>query len=163
MSDPFVREASPGDVAELAPNLRACDRAECIALGWDPEKALEASYASSTQRYAIIDGSSVIGMFGAGPTDMPQLGSIWLLGSDRIQGIRFRFLRESRTWVERMHGEFPALWNRADSRNLLHLRWLQWLGFTIIGTAPHETSGVVFHQFIKVKPPCAYSKQSPAA
>jgi len=153
-----AREAFLDDVRSLGPRLREADKREIVSRGEDPELALEASWESSTQRYAIIrsDGTC-IGIFGVGPAHhMSQkfgmsVGCVWMLGSNDLRHVRYSFLRQSREWVETLSKNYSVLWNWVDARNALHLKWLEWLGFKIIGTAPIGKSGELFHQFIKVK------------
>lgn len=154
----FVREAFRDDVRSLGPRLRRADRAEVIARGMDPELALESSWESSTQRYAMIrsDGTC-IGICGVGPAHhMSQnlgmsVGCVWMLGSNDLRLVRYSFLRQCKEWVDTLGRNYDILWNWVDARNALHLKWLEWLGFKIIGTAPIGQSGELFHQFIKVK------------
>jgi hypothetical protein len=153
-----VRPATMADVIDLTPKLRAADRREIMSLGSTPDSALLESFLSSTQRYAFTDDSgTILGMFGVGPNaDMSlalgqPVGCVWMLGSDGIKGVRHAFLKQCLGWVDILHRDHPILWNWVDARNNLHLKWLEWLGFRIIGTAPRGTSGELFHQFIRVK------------
>lgn len=157
-SKPWVREASLQDVHDLGPRLRAADVREVKALGFTPEDGLMMSWKSSPQRYSIISTSGeVVGMFGVGPAHHigesigASVGSVWLVGSDGLKDIRVTFLKSCEHWVEVLHRDYEVLWNWSDARNNLHLRWLEWLGFKIIGTAPIGTAGELFHQFIRVK------------
>jgi hypothetical protein len=153
-----VREAFKDDVVSLGPRLRPADRTEVMALGSDPESALYLSWDSSPQRYAIVksDGTC-IGIFGVGPAHHMSenlgmsVGCVWMLGSSDLKHVRYSFLRQCREWVEALERNYDVLWNWADARNALHLKWLEWLGFKIIGTAQIGKSGELFHQFIKVK------------
>lgn len=155
---PQARPATREDVAALAPTLRTQDCAEVAALGFTPELALEASFENSSQCYSIVDATNtVVAMFGVGKSvymsDLigEPVGAIWMLGAPGLQKIRYQFLRECHPWMETLHRDFRVLWNWADARNALHLRWLEWLGFKIIGTAPIGTGGELFHQFLRVK------------
>jgi hypothetical protein len=153
-----VREATMFDVGQLTPNLRSADRREIMALGMTPDSALLESYISSPQRYSILkDDGRIVGMFGVGPhpdlsKDLGQpVGCVWMLGSDGLRDVRYSFLKKCQKWVDVLHRDHPILWNWVDARNNLHLKWLEWLGFRIIGTAPRGISGELFHQFIRVK------------
>jgi len=155
---PRARPAIASDIPGLAATLRSQDCAEVRALGHDPESALRLSFEGSSQVYSIVDGANtVVAMFGVGlsPYMSEQIGepvgAIWMLGAPGLHKIRFQFLRECQSWMETMHRDYRVLWNWADARNALHLRWLEWLGFKIIGTAPYGNKGELFHQFIRVK------------
>ena len=152
----FVARAKATDVPGLARRLREEDKQECLALGCEPLDALRESYKASAMCFSIIDQDNVIGMFGVAPcpwvsTDTLKVGSVWLLGSPGIQDIRFTFLRQCSHWVDQMHAQFPVMWNWADCRNDLHLKWLRWLGFKTIGTHAIGVNGENFHQFISVR------------
>lgn len=152
------REAFMDDVRSLGSRLRSADRKEVLSRGVEPELALQASWESSTQRYAIIksDGTC-IGIFGVGPAHHMSerlgmsVGCVWMMGSSDLKHVRYSFLRQCREWLETLEKNYDILWNWADARNSLHLKWLEWLGFKIIGTAPIGVNGELFHQFIKVK------------
>ena len=154
-SDPYVRPARPDDELLLIPYLRKEDADECWALGMAPDKALIDSVAISTSCYSIVKGDDIIGMFGCGPSalqdDRLSIGCVWLLGSSRIQDIRYTFLRQCKHWTSVLHTDYDVLWNWADARNDVHLKWLRWLGFKIIQTASVGVNGEEFHQFLRIK------------
>lgn len=155
-SKPFVRVAEAGDGEYLSTRLRAEDQEECHALGVLPDKALLDSIEMSTSCFSIIGRKgSVIGMFGCGPSalknDSLSIGSVWLLGSPAIQDIRYTFLRQCRHWTGVLHTDYDVLWNWADARNTVHVKWLKWLGFKIIQTAPIGINREQFHQFLRIK------------
>jgi hypothetical protein len=88
-------------------------------------------------------------MFGAVPcSDLD--GDVWLLGTDALatRPLAGQFLRQSRFWLTALHeGCAPILHNVIDARNTLHIRWLQWLGFTFIKR--HEVFGVEGRPFLE--------------
>lgn len=125
-------------------------------MGVQPDKALIDSVAMSTSCFSIIrDDRDVIGMFGCSPSalqdDNLSIGNVWLLGSPGIQDIRYTFLRQSRHWAEVLHEDYQVLWNWADARNQVHIKWLKWLGFRVIQSAPVGVNGEEFHQFLRIK------------
>lgn len=153
VSEPVVREATIDDVHYIGPRLRAADRQECLAFGILPMFGLAYSYGNSERCFTVeVDGEPVA-IFGVGPdhADVPPNGCVWMLGTDRLSSIRYPFLRRCRKWVDELHKDYRVIGNWADTRNLLHVRWLQWLGFKIINTAPIGKQGEMFHHFIKVK------------
>lgn len=154
-SKPYVRKATYEDAKSLAPRLRAVDRQEIVALDRNPSMVLFEAMECCTKVFSIIDtNGQVVGMFGVSPFTLQTgltVGAVWLLGSDELKNIRFTFLRECSHWIDELHADHPVLWNWAFANNTLHLRWLQWLGFKIVGTAPIGKRGEIFHQFIKVK------------
>lgn len=141
-SDAYVDLVAEGDWEHVADNMRDADRREVAALGSTPAKALKGSVALSQIAFTIRHGDEPVGLFGA-----CTQGAVWMLGTPKIQTIRFRFLRQSRPWVNILHSASPVLWNWADARNDLHIRWLKWLGFRFHDERPYGVNGEPFRYF----------------
>ena len=145
---PFHRATQLHDVCELAPNLRSEDKREVNTLGKTSEQALLSGYLFGRVCRSIINNyGQVVGMYGVVPADS-KTGLVWMLGSDKLKKIKIPFLKESRTEVEKMNILLPHLWNIIDSRNELHLKWIKWCGFKIIGE--RMVNNVKFYEFCKV-------------
>ena len=145
---PFHRATQLHDVCELAPNLRSEDKREVETLGKTPEQSLLTGYLLGRVCRSIINNyGQVVGMYGVVPADN-KTGLVWMLGSDKLKKIKIPFLKESRTEVEKMNTLLPHLWNIIDSRNELHLKWIKWCGFKIIGE--RMVNNVKFYEFCKV-------------
>ena len=145
---PFHRATQLHDVCELAPNLRSEDKREVNTLGKTSEQALLSGYLFGRVCRSIINNyGQVVGMYGVVPADS-KTGLVWMLGSDKLKKIKIPFLKESRTEVEGMNTLFPHLWNIIDSRNEMHLKWIKWCGFKIIGE--RMVNNVKFYEFCKV-------------
>jgi len=145
---PFHRATQLHDVCELAPNLRSEDKREVNTLGKTSEQSLLSGYLFGRVCRSIIDkNGQVAGMYGVVPVD-EKTGLVWMLGSNKLKKIKIAFLKESRTEVEGMNTLFPHLWNIIDSRNELHLKWIKWCGFKIIGE--RMVNNVKFYEFCKV-------------
>jgi hypothetical protein len=111
--------------------LLPADLREIRAFGADPYIALEQSRLHSDPCFAAIDSEGrVMALFGASPHPrLPEVGTVWLLGSITLMQNRFGFLRAAPFWLNRLHSRYRVLGNLTDARNVLHLRWLKWLGF----------------------------------
>ena len=145
---PYHRVSKLDDIVSLAPNLRYEDVREVETLGRTPEQALLNGYMYGKMCRSIIDKHGhVVGMYGVVPVD-DKTGLVWMLGSKGLKKIAIAFLKESRTEVEKMNNLLPHLWNIIDSRNELHLKWLKWCGFKIIGE--RMVNKVKFYEFCKV-------------
>ena len=145
---PFHRATQLHDVCELAPNLRSEDKREVNTLGKTSEQSLLSGYLFGRVCRSIINNyGQVVGMYGVVPADK-KTGLVWMLGSDKLKKIKIPFLKESRTEVEKMNTLFPHLWNIIDSRNEMHLKWIKWCGFKIIGE--RMVNNVKFYEFCKV-------------
>ena len=137
--EPHVREAKVQDAYQLLPTLRKADQQECHAyLGMSPRIVLPVTVrASSKDTWAMIgEQGECVGLFGVQPVfGVDQMGMAWLMASDHLvqnNYYKFKFLKESRTWLNLLLDKYPILGNYVDERNELHLRWLKWLGFSVI-------------------------------
>ena len=146
-----VRPAQTTDAVELAPRLREADLREIQAgSNRTPQAALESALSISTQAYAIECNGRVEALFGVADTNDPQLGAVWLLGSDNLKAFRYTFLRHSKTWLNKLFADYRLLGNWVDARNTVHIEWLKWLGFRGLQRAPIGRNGEVFVEFAKL-------------
>jgi hypothetical protein len=129
--------ATEDDVRELAPLLRAEDRAEVLALGLDPVDGLLQSLAAACEAWTWRDGDRIICMAGVVPLSLiGSTGVPWLLGSPLVARHRRAFMIETRSMVARWLMMFGVLRNVVDDRYVAAHRWLRWLGFEIGETFP---------------------------
>jgi hypothetical protein len=64
---------------------------------------------------------------------------------------KYEFLRQSRIELKKLQKLYPVLFNYIDARNTVHLKWLLYMGFTVI--QKHEVfgySGLPFYEFVKI-------------
>ena len=135
-----VRPSWPGDCVYLAKHLREADQNEVQAVcGECNLEALVFSWAQTPDPLAIVEGETPAGIFGVVPVE-PGVGAVWLVGTDAITHGRWSFLRESRQWLD-------LLFNYVDERNTVHLRWIEWLGFTFV--ARHTKYGYEQRPFLE--------------
>ncbi len=152
---PYLKPATLGEAIALSQDLRPEDEAEIRAMsGHEPVVSLSHGVQFSDLPTTIMDeDGSILGMFGAvSMGNQPRVGAVWMLCSPKILKYRRRFAKESRQWIEAMHQRYDLLWNVVDERNTVHIRWLQWCGFTFINR--HETLGVEkvpFLEFVRIK------------
>ena len=124
--------ATEDDARELAPLLRAEDRAEVLALGVDPVPAILNGVVTAREAWTYRDDGRIICMAGVSPFSLiGQTGVPWLLGSELVPTHRRAFMLETRRMVGRWLTLFPVLRNLVDARYDAAIRWLQWLGFTV--------------------------------
>lgn len=149
---PHVVRTELRDCIHLCSEVRQADRDEVrAASGGTVLNALVNGFHLSSQCWTLKIREDPIAMFGVAPVDGSAYGSIWLLGSDRIQRVKWHFLRESRPWLRRLMHGYDSVGNVVDKRNTVHIRWLEWLGFTFVREIPafgHE--GRPFLEFIKL-------------
>lgn len=128
-----MHPATEDDARELAPLMRAPDRAEVLAFGMEPIDGLLQSVRDSREAWTARDAAGrIICMAGVCPlTLIGRTGVPWLLGSDLVPANRRAFMVETRRTVARWQETFPVLRNVVDARYLQAIRWLDWLGFLV--------------------------------
>jgi hypothetical protein len=146
-----VRDAVHGDCLDLAPRLRAEDVEEVWASSRStPLAALLSGLVYSTYCWTILNHEGeIVGMFGVAPIAGSSVGSPWLLCSEGLVGIQREFIRQCPAWIDRMHEDYTVLSNLADTRNVVHLKWLRRCGFDFMSTVTINDNEFV--QFMKVK------------
>jgi len=145
----LVRDAEKGDGYDLGPSLRQADKEEIFAATGhnSPSEALEAGLWHSDKCWTVTLADEPIAIFGI-TADEDNTANVWMLGSDKIEDIRWQFLRESKKWIKRMSKDFSMLWACADARNTKHTDWYTWLGFEIAVTKPHGPAKLPFHRIV---------------
>lgn len=128
--------ASPEDIEVLLEDgLRDADLRELEVNGQTPRFALEFSLKVSTRAYCILVDGRPAAIFGvADDIRFPGVsaGVVWLLGTPRLLTISRQFLRESRDYLNLLSRGYSVLGNVVHRENTVHIRWLEWLGFTIL-------------------------------
>lgn len=143
-----------GDVDYMAPRLRLADADEIRAWGGHPKEELEASFRQSEQPMTVeLEGRPVL-MFGCNKS-RPDKGIVWMLATDRLRDIKWWLLRNSRRWLDRITVGCICSGNVVDRRNVVHIRWLKWLGYKM-----QSTLSVGEHQFLKFEQSHVYSRRS---
>lgn len=148
----YVRLATAEDAENIAPNLRTADRKECLAaIGAPPEEVLPASIGDALIALsAVTHSGELVALFGVHPVPgMGDVGAVWFVATPAIEKHSRSFLRVSRLWVDALHSVRPVLINVADARNTLHLRWIEWSGFTFLSRITIRQ--VPFIEFAKAK------------
>ena len=137
----YVRQAIPEDAHKLAPKMRKADREEIKAAhNSTPLNALLFPFTQLKHKTFTIIGTEkedVIGMFGVVPCETKDYGIAWLLSSEELLNHTRQFLRECPKWVNEMSKDYKYLYNYVDERNIVAIKWLQFLGFKVIETLPY--------------------------
>lgn len=153
---PMVRDTMLEDCRELARELRMEDRREIQAASDRPPlQVIQEGFARSDPCFTIIWQDRVVAIFGvAFLTDevvngrSQRVGAVWLLSTPDLERLRLSFLRQSKFWLKRLAHGYDRLTNVIDDRNVLHRRWLEWLGFTMVQLLPgYGTQGEPFWEF----------------
>jgi len=152
----IIRESTLQDATDMAPNLRAADVAELQAsLGdlMDTEEILQVSIEHSDDpRTVELEGEpiAILGVVDS-KEEIPKVGYVWLLGTNRIKDIRNQFLRRCKEQLSEQEKPYEVLTNFVDARNKVHIKWLRWMGFTIIREVEnYGAEGRTFYEFARV-------------
>ena len=114
-----------------------------------PMEALEDAMEVCDYNKAVLLDGKVVCIFGVGGPK-GGMGVPWMLASDLLKDISKPFLRECKEYVQEMSRGYTSLYNVAWSKNVVHIKWLQWLGFEIKPAIPMGPDGELYHEFIKV-------------
>lgn len=129
-------------VSLAASDIRRADLMEWLAvLGETPAEHLAAGdwYFA---RCALSEAGEPLCMWGT-----ERDGSVWLVATNKAVPVALsihRCLREEFQMLLEVAPE-PHCW--ADSRNILHHKWLEWLGFEEVDEAPYGPLGLYFKLF----------------
>lgn len=141
-----IRPAVLADADIVAADLRAADRAECLAAGVaDVRGAIREGIEHSALCWtALVDGQpvAVFGVRAWGDSGVP-----WLLGTEALVVHRRAFIRQAPTYIDLMLQAFPRLLNHVHADNTRAVLWLRRAGFTLHPTHPHPATGAPFHLF----------------
>jgi hypothetical protein len=154
----YVQRATLEDVTYIAKNLRQADRQECDAtVGMPPELVLPQSVGAGRDVWTFHRNDGLpVGVFGADPTTIPEVGIVWMVSTGEVNNHKREFLTESRPFVWALNDTYPIITNMVDARNTLHHRWLKWLGFSFLRRIEHwGARSVPFYEFARMKQTCA--------
>jgi len=131
----IIKPTCIADVICLERHARAEDRREVEdisgkSLGDNLTFALKHARPCLTAR---TRKGELLGIFGVVPTGERQ-GAVAFVGTDAITKNKQAFLRGSRDVMAYLEvkTDYGLLFNVVDARNVIHVHWLKWLGFSFI-------------------------------
>ena len=141
---------------DLCPLLLPADRAEILALTGAPAEFVLPESVGGDAWAMFTDDHLLAGLCGVDPVfGFRDIGIVWMLGSGEIRRHQRDFLSNARRWIDLQHERYPLLTNRVDARNTQHIRWLEWMGFTMLRRIDRwGAASLPFIEFEKRKP-CA--------
>lgn len=124
----------------VAEHMRAVDRKECELIGgMTGMEALRHSIAAPGQRWCALFDGEPAAIFGV-TTDTLMgggIGTVWLLGTDRLRTDWRAFARASRPVMDAILARYDAVSNVLLTENRLCMRWLKWLGASFSVHGPY--------------------------
>jgi hypothetical protein len=153
----YTRPAIIEDAVYLSKYIREDDIQEVRAMsGNDILSSLIFGVLFSDEPLAICgDDNKVIGLMGVidnKDTDI-KIGSVWLLASDELLKYKRQLIKESLKYTEFYQSKYDILWNYVDKRNITHIRWLKFCGFSFIKEVNIGIENRKFLEFIRVRSP----------
>ena len=151
----YQRPSTLYDASAVAEGMRKEDVEECKAQsGACAKGTLLYCYMMSNPCMTMVSRHGYpMGMWGVIP-ETKISGRIWMLGCQSMledSSDKRTFLRESKIELDRLHKQYPVLFNVVDARNEIHVRWIQWMGFTFIQKHPNwGPEGRLFYEFVRI-------------
>lgn len=145
--------ATPAAARTVAQHLRQADLHELQAAhGVAVDSArllLQALRMSGASARMAVLGGRPIALFGCARagTLLGGFGVPWLLGTDDCLRQGRALVRLGRLQVRDWHATHGVLRNWVDARNVVSIRWLQRLGFTLGDAVPYGVQGLPFRPF----------------
>lgn len=151
--NPIVRPATREDCVDLAPRLRKEDLEEIsCSSGLTPLQSILIGFRTG-ETYAIVWKGEVVAIFGCGGI-RGVIGIPWMLASPTLSKIKKKFLRECKAYVFHMLEAYEYLENYVWADNEVHIKWLEWLGFTLCDPEPEGVDDKPFRRFYMKKKEC---------
>lgn len=147
------RLATLQDVKDVVSRLRPSDEEECRAMyGVSPASFFDTLGFDPENTYAIYNDKGLnVALAGVAPRGDGS-AMIWMIATPDLEKHQLEFLRYSRTFINEVGEPYDLLFNWVDARNTVHIKWLQFCGFTIIRL--HEVFGAEgkpFYEFLRIK------------
>jgi len=144
-----VERSTRQDAEFIAFNMRKQDRDEIWAShNFTPQQAVKYSIEKTIFCLTVKIENRPVCLFGVnGVTILGNSGVVWLLSTDEIEKIGFRFARHSRHFVNIMLEYYPVLFNHVSVENTVSINWLKMLGAKFDTAKPFGIEQRLFRYF----------------
>lgn len=148
--DIVIRDSEKEDIPPLANDMRKEDSEEVWASShMTPEVVFNVSFNISPICLTFLFRGEPIAMFGVNPDSLLSTsGVVWLLTTNKINQVKFRFLKLSRMFIQFFLRKYPHLYNFVDARHKLAVEWLKWCGAKLSDAQPFGIENKPFHYFV---------------
>lgn len=133
----------------MAPHMRDIEAREVMdSCGMTPVQALLHEVERSTVAWSWIVDGEVACMFGIVSHNLLDVAAYpWFLTTPLVERHSRQFARACKTLLPELLAAHPKLVGMVDSRHVLSVRWLQWLGARLGPVEPFGVAGAPFHPF----------------
>jgi len=148
------RLADYNDVVDVSSRLRAEDWREAFILtGEDPRYYLPANFNRGTTYVIFNSQGENVALAGVDDVGSGH-GLIWMVATPSLLNHQIEFLKHSKAWIEEVTRPYSLVGNLVHAENKVHLRWLQWCGFTFLRKVEAGKPPATFIEFVRITP-CA--------
>lgn len=150
MNNYDVRQAELADVRIIADKIRKPDADELWASSHlTPYQALMVSFMVSRDTTFTGTANGVpVCMFGIRePSMLSDTAVPWMIAGADLEFYSKAFLRRSKAIVNMWRSIYPFMQNYVDERNVVAVRWLQWVGFSVYYPKEYGADKLPFHRF----------------
>jgi hypothetical protein len=121
--------------------MREFDRDEVYAShGHTPLQALTHGHCQEDgESITVLLEKEPIAMFGVAPTQFPELGGIWLLGTDKLYEVKRDIFIVGFEYLKHAHETYPALFNIIDIRHEVSIHYCVKMGFVVQDIGYYDT------------------------
>lgn len=143
-------EAMPRHAKLIARNMRLTDVEELRA-GWElePEASILDALSYSYFARTLFFDLQPLAIFGLSALSiMPSRAQVWVFGTRAIDEHRITFAKASRAAVDLLFTQCGLMTNMIDLSDERALKWMRWLGGTLMPDHAFERNGKQFAQFI---------------
>lgn len=142
-----ISKATFAHCQQMAPLLRVEDVEELrAATGDTPIGALTKSLEISVAAFTLCIDGEPVAMYGVAPQETnPDVGVVWLLGTEKLRKYPKLFWKTALQELPKLGTYFPVLINAVDSKYEKALRFARRLGFQIRASAPYGVDGEPFN------------------
>lgn len=150
-----TRPMTAQDIPEvLQMQLCEADVQELLAVtGETPKDALLTSIEATPEPWVVTLDGRIVAIYGVCPAPDYSFGMPWFLSTGEVSLFSKTFLKGSRKVIQRFHSEYEALSNITDSRHVVAIRWLKWLGFEFLpDPIPGHDPSAILYQFVRYQP-----------
>jgi len=131
--------------------MRLEDAEECRAAGgYSPMQAAMLCLQTATYARTLLISDAPVAFWGTNAVPgVPGVGGIWLLGTTGLLRHRRAFVRHcNRAALAPMLDQYHTLVNFVDARYTEAVRWVRWLGFTVLPAIPYGPFNLLFHPIV---------------